>query len=266
MTLSQIAFLSAVQGITEFLPVSSSAHLVLVPHLLRMADQGIIMDLAVHIGTLLAVLVYYRRDVWDMALAVLDWRNPERADARRLAVYIALATLPAVLLGVVIHVCFPGGIRSLWVIAATTLFFGALMGLADRRPATVEKLNLRGAMIVGFAQALALVPGTSRSGITMTAGRFLGLSRVDAARFSFLLGIPATAAAGFLGALDLLKSGDPALATDALLGVVLSFLAAIAAIHFMMRWLKSFGLMPFVIYRLALGSLLVVLLSKGVIQ
>lgn len=263
MTLTQIAILSVVQGITEFFPISSSAHLVLVPHLLKMADQGLVMDLAVHIGTLLAVLVYYRRDVWDMVMAVLDWKNPQRLLSRRLAIYIVIATIPAVLFGFAIHTLFPEGIRSLQVITVTTLLFGVLMGVADKmgkQDKIISDITLKSAFIIGVAQAMALIPGTSRSGITMTIARFLGFGRVDAARFSFLLGIPATAAAGAIGLLDLLKSGDPALETDAALAVGFTFVAAIIAIHFMMKWLKSFGLLPFVIYRLLLGGVLLVVL------
>ena len=263
MTLSQIAILSVVQGITEFLPISSSAHLVLVPHLLKMADQGLIMDLAVHIGTLLAVLVYYRRDVWGMIMSVLDWKSPARALSRRLAVYIVLSTIPAVVFGAIIHFAFPDGIRSLQVITVTTLVFGVLMGIADKiggTDKTVSDMTLKSALLIGLAQAVALIPGTSRSGITMTTARFLGFARVDAARFSFLLGIPATAAAGMIGLLDLLSSGNAGLEADAALGVVFSFLAAIFAIHFLMKWLKKFGLLPFVIYRLILGGVLLVVL------
>lgn len=263
MTLSQIVILSVVQGITEFLPISSSAHLVLVPHLLKMADQGLIMDLAVHIGTLLAVLVYYRRDVWDMGMSVLDWNNQERALSRRLAIYIVLSTIPAVVFGAAIHFALPDGIRSLQVITVTTLVFGVLMGIADKKGGmskTMADMTLKSAFMIGLAQAVALIPGTSRSGITMTTARFLGFGRVDAARFSFLLGIPATAAAGMIGLVDLLKSGDAGLGIDAALGVAFSFLAAIFAIHFMMKWLKKFGLLPFVIYRLILGGVLLVVL------
>ena len=263
MTIFQIFILSIVQGITEFLPISSSAHLVLVPHVMQMPDQGLIMDLAVHVGTLLAVLVYYRKDVWDMALAVLDWKNPARAFSRRLAIYIVLATIPALILGAIIHVIWPGGIRSLTVITATTLFWGAVMGIADRywpKEKTMSDITLKSALLIGFAQMLALIPGTSRSGITITMGRFLGFGRVDAARFSFLLGIPATAAAGAIGLLDLVKSGNTELGVDAGIAVAMTFVAALLAIAFMMKWLKSFGLLPFVIYRLVLGGVLLVTL------
>lgn len=264
MTLLNIAIVSIVQGLTEFLPISSSGHLVLAPKILQMPDQGLIMDLAVHIGTLLAVLVYYRRDVWDMALAWLQWKNPKRQAARRLGLYIVLATIPAVVFGFIMHKIIPDGIRDVRVIAATTLFYGVLLGVADRfspRDKDLSKITLKSALMIGFAQALALIPGTSRSGITMTTARFLGFNRVDAARFSFLLSIPATAGAGLLGVVDVVKAGDAQMGMDMVIAIVMTFLAGMAAMSFMMRWFKNFGMMPFVIYRLLLGVGLVAYLS-----
>jgi undecaprenyl-diphosphatase len=261
MTFWYIFTLAAVQGITEFLPISSSGHLVLLPKFIGAADQGLLMDVALHVGTLFAILAYYRRDVWRMIAAVLTWKKTADIEARNLAVYIVLATIPAVLVGLAIHILFPEGIRDVRVIAFTTIAFGALMGVADtlgKSTRTVGDMTLKSALLIGCAQAVALIPGTSRSGITMTAGRFLGFARVDAARFSFLLGMPAMAAAGMMSFLDILESNDPGLLADAGLAVLLSFFAGLAAIHFMMKWLTRFGLMPFVIYRLALGAVLVV--------
>lgn len=256
MTLAYILVLSIIQGLTEFLPVSSSAHLVLAPLVMDAKDQGILIDVALHMGTLLAVLLYYWKDVWQMAVAVLCWRA---GPSRNLALYIVLATIPALAFGLVIREFFPGGIRSVGVIAATTLFFGVLMGVADRFFPQEERLGditLKKALIIGCAQALAIIPGTSRSGVTMTAARFMGFSRVDAARFSFLLGAPAIAAAGFISFLEIFQAHDPGLWRDSLIAVFLAFLAGIGAIHFMMKWLGKFGLMPFVVYRLALGCAL----------
>lgn len=260
MSFAYVLLLAVVQGLTEFLPISSSGHLVLVPKLLEAADQGLVMDVALHVGTLLAVLVYYRRDVFDMVLAVVHWRDPARVTARRLAVFIVLASIPAVLAGLALHLLLPDGIRSLWVIICTTLFFGILMGVADHfapREKSLGEITLRDAFVVGLAQMCALIPGTSRSGVTMTAARFLGFERVSAARFSFLLGIPAIAGAGTLGMLELLESGDSELMQDAAVGLGAAFVAGLFAIHFMIRWLSRYGLLPFAIYRVLLAIVLV---------
>lgn len=260
MTLTYILVLSIVQGLTEFLPISSSAHLVLAPLVLGEHDQGLLIDVALHVGTLLAVIVYYWKDLWQMAVAVLRWRAGPMRD---LAVYIVLATIPALAFGLVIKHFFPGGIRSVEVIAFTTLFFGVLMGVADRffpQEKKIGDITLKKALIIGCAQALAIIPGTSRSGVTMTAARFMGFSRVDAARFSFLLGAPATAAAGFVSFLEIFKTDDPGLWQDSMIAVALAFIAGLGAIHFMMKWLSKFGLLPFVVYRLLLGCALVFLL------
>ena len=264
MTILHITILSIVQGLTEFLPVSSSAHLVLVPLVTNMPDQGLMMDLAVHIGTLLAVLVYYRKDVWDISWACLYWKGKKNKDMRHLGIYIVLATIPAVVFGFIMHKIIPEGIRDVRVIAATTLIFGAILGIADRfSPAekTLSKITLKSAMIIGFAQVLAFIPGTSRSGITMTTARFLGFNRVDAARFSFLLSIPATAGAGLLAVIDVIKAHDAKMEADMAIAAVMTFFAGLLAIAFMMRWLKKFGLMPFVVYRLLLGTALLVYIA-----
>lgn len=261
MTLAYIAILALVQGLTEFLPVSSSGHLVLVPLMLGEADQGLILDVALHMGTLSAILVYYWRDVWKIAFSVLFWRSTKDMQSRNLGLYIVLATIPAVLFGLAVKTVFPDGIRSVAVITATTIFFGIVMGIADMsggKERSMKDMTLGRAMLIGCAQALALIPGTSRSGITMTMARFLGFNRVEAAKFSFLLGMPAMAAAGFMALLDMLKADDPGLYSHAAASTVMAFFAGLAAIHFMMKWLGKFGLMPFVIYRMFLGGFLLV--------
>ncbi len=260
MSASYVILLAVIQGLTEFLPISSSGHLALAPKLLHAADQGIVMDVALHVGTLLAILVYYRRDVIGMAASVVFWRDGARATDRRLAAFIALASIPAVAVGLALHIYDPEGIRAVWVIAATTLIFGVLMGAVDYimpRNKTLADMRLSQAVLIGFAQAFALIPGTSRSGVTMTAARLLGFSRVDAARFSCLLGIPAIAGAGLLGLVQLIESGNRELMFDAALGMACSFLAGLGAIHFMIRWLSRYGLLPFAIYRVLLGCALV---------
>lgn len=263
MSLFFIAVLSVVQGLTEFLPISSSGHLVLLPHLLGEHDQGLAMDVALHIGTLMAALVYYRKDVWNMAAAVLTWKATKDKTSRNLGVYIVLATIPAVIFGLVIETVFPGGIRSVNVVIANTLIFAVIMAIADRfgkKTETIKGITLKQALIIGCAQCLALIPGTSRSGITITAALFLGINRVDAAKFSFLLGMPAIAGAGLIGLLDLIKAGDTAALQDAAIGASLSFLTGLAAIHFMIKWLGRHSLMPFVVYRLILGAGLIAFL------
>lgn len=261
MPFMHIFILSIVQGLTEFLPVSSSGHLALTPKILGIVDQGILMDVAMHVGTLLAILLYYRRDIWRIAFAVLQGRKTKDSAARRLGFYIVIASIPAFFMGMGIHVLFPDGIRSVAVIATTTLVFGLLMGLADmlgKQVKTVETISFKTAFLIGCAQALALIPGTSRSGATMTMARFLGMTRVEAARFSFLLGIPAMAGAGLLSFLEILKTDDPGLWHDAATAIGLSFLAGLLAIHVMLAWLKRAGLMPFVFYRMFLGGFLLV--------
>ncbi len=261
MSVSYVILLAIIQGLTEFLPISSSGHLALTPRLLDAADQGIVMDVALHVGTLLAILVYYRRDVFGMAASVIHWRDETRVFERRLALFIALSSVPAVIVGFLLHHFDPDGIRDIRVIIVTTLFFGVVMGLADYFMPRVKQLGdikLRHAFLIGVAQCFALIPGTSRSGVTMTAARLMGFARVDAARFSFLLGIPAIAGAGTLGMLELLESNDSELMFDAGLGLVCSFIAGLGAIHFMIRWLSRYGLMPFAVYRVILGCALIV--------
>jgi undecaprenyl-diphosphatase len=254
-------FLSLIQGLTEFLPVSSSGHLVLFPHIFGHKDQGQLIDVALHIGTLLAILVYYRRDIINIIVAVVLWKRVDKKADRNLGFCIALGSIPAVLVGFSLYLLFPGGIRSIGLITFNMIFFALVMGLADTKSASdkgLHDMTFRAALLIGCAQALALVPGVSRSGMTMTAARFLKFGRVDAARFSFLLGIPAMSGAGLLALLGLVDADNPGMLQDAAIAVVLAFFAGLGAIHFMMRWLKHAGLMPFVWYRLALGTFLIV--------
>jgi undecaprenyl-diphosphatase len=252
-----ILVLAIVQGVTEFLPISSSAHLVLLPVVTGWPDQGLVIDVAAHFGSLLAVLAYFWRDVLGLfgGFLRLVFRR-ERTREGLLAVFIVIATVPAVLVGLAIKEVWPGGIRDPEVIGFTAVGFGLVLWLADRfGPARrgMMELGWRGALAIGCAQAIALVPGTSRSGITMTAGRLLGLTRVEAARFSFLLSIPAIAGASLLEGAELAGSGDHGLYLDAALSAGLTFLAALAAIVWLMRWLRRATFLPFVVYRVALG-------------
>jgi len=264
MTFFHLFILAIVQGITEFLPISSSAHLVLVPRILGSQDQGLLMDVSVHVGTLLAVIVYFWRDLWQMSKAIISRQNtPEHTQARHLFVGLVIATLPVVGIGYLFHMMFPEGIRSLHVIAWTTLIFGLLLWWSDRRgltDKTLKKMSKYDALVIGLAQILALLPGTSRSGVTMTMARFLGFDRVSAARFSLLLGIPTIFGAGVLSFYDLYRLGDFQLGWDAFWAVILSFSVAVIAIAVMMRWLQKSNFTPFVFYRLILGFVLLTII------
>jgi undecaprenyl-diphosphatase len=253
----EVIILALIQGFTEFLPISSSAHLILPSQLLGWADQGIAFDVAVHLGSLFAVLVYFRQEVWTMAVA---WTGSlvgkgQTRDSH-LAWMIILATIPAVVLGVVFKDFIEVYLRSAWVIAISTIVFGLLLWWVDRRARLVSdeyQVGWRKALYIGFAQALAMVPGTSRSGITMTAGLHLGMTRQGAARFSFLMSIPVIVGAALLMGKDLLEVPVEVNWVQIGLGVFISFLAAIACIHLFLRWVSRVGMMPFVVYRLVLG-------------
>lgn len=261
MPLLHIVVLTIVQGITEFLPISSSGHLLLVPVVTGWPDQGLDLDAAVHIGTLLAVLVYFWRDVTAMAASPFSRASVERRSARRLFVYLVLGTIPALIAGALLHTYGQDFFRSAKVVAWTTLGYAVLLFLVDRFSPTlkrVEHVTLTGALFIGVAQMLALVPGTSRSGITMTAGRFLGLERTEAARYAMLLSIPATAAAGALALKDVVNGESAASMGDTGIAIALTFVVALAAIWFLMNLLRRFTFTPFVIYRLLLGIALVV--------
>lgn len=263
MTLEQIIVLAVVQGVTEFLPISSSGHLILVPQIMHWQDQGLVVDVMTHLGTLLAILIYFWRDVWRIARGALELFKGKVTDEGRLAIYIILATIPAVAFGVFLkEFGFTDLERNVAVVAWNTILYGILMLIADTvgpQDRTMSNMTLGSALIIGVAQALALIPGTSRSGVTMTAGRFLGFTRPDCARFSFLLGIPAIAGAGIFTVGDALASGE-SITMDAVYCAALTFLAGLAAIAFLMALVKRISFLPFVLYRMALGGFLLVLL------
>lgn len=259
MPLFHILFLSLVQGLTEFLPISSSAHLVLPSQLLGWPDQGLAFDVAVHLGTLAAVLLYFRRDFLLLGQGALRQLGGRSSQHGRLAWLLVLATLPAVAAGALLNDLVEQHLRSMLVIALTTLGFGLLLGWADWQRTEVRRtrhLTLKDSLIIGGAQALALIPGTSRSGITMTAGLMLGLSRRAAARFSFYLSAPLILAAATYKTLELLQADQAAPWSDMALGLVLSGLSAYLCIHLFLTWISRVGMLPFVIYRLLLGGVL----------
>ncbi len=261
MEFIQIVVLAVVQGLTEFLPISSSAHLILVPVLLDWPDQGLAFDVAVHVGTLTAVVTYFREELMAM---FRDWLGSLaggglRGDAR-LAWGVLLGTLPAALAGLLFHETVETTLRSPLVIAWATIGFGVLLGVADylgRRGGRSEhQLTWIDVMVVGLAQALALVPGTSRSGITMTAALFLGFSREGAARFSFLLSIPLILLAGGYEARKLVLSESPVDWSVLGWGILLSAISAYLCIHYFLKIIRRMGMQPFVVYRLLLGGYL----------
>ena len=258
MSTVEVFILALIQGLTEFLPISSSAHLILPSAILGWQDQGLAFDVAVHVGTLLAVVLYFRKEVGSMAVAWFGTLKGERDNFDgKLAWWIIFATIPAGLFGLLGKDFIEEHLRSALVIAATTLLFGFLLGFADikaKQNKSIENLGFKGAMLIGLAQAIALIPGTSRSGITMTIGLMLGLSRENAARFSFLLSIPAIAMAGSYLTLKLILEAGAVDWSARGLGSVLAFVSAYACIHYFLIMVNKIGMMPFVIYRLVLGA------------
>ena len=256
----QTIVLALLQGLTEFLPISSSAHLILPSQLFGWPDQGLVFDVAVHLGTLLAVVSYYRR---ELALMLSDARKSvlqRRANAgASMLWYLLCATLPVGVTGVLFAGWIELNLRSLPVIAAATILFGLLLGVADRGGATDGKLNLRVAIWIGLAQVLALVPGTSRSGVTMMAGRLCGLERALAARFSFLLAIPVILGATCLQLYQLLNSAATVSWGQLVPGVVLSGAVAYVTIGWFLGLVERIGFWPFVIYRCLLGIVLLII-------
>jgi undecaprenyl-diphosphatase len=260
MDILQAIVLALLQGLTEFLPVSSSAHLILVPFLTGWPDQGLAFDVAVHIGTLTAVIIYFREELGAMAhswASSLVTRNPD--DEAMLAWAVLLGTVPLGLAGLLLHGYVETVLRSPLVIAASTLFFGLLLGYADKVGVQTRceyRLDAGRVAIIALSQALALIPGTSRSGITMTAGLLVGLDRKAAARFSFLLSVPAIAMAGLYEITRLIGAGEPVLWGDILVGIAVSGVSAYLCIHYFLKLLDRIGMLPFMIYRLVLGMVL----------
>lgn len=254
----QIIVLALVQGITEFLPVSSSAHLILVPELLAWPDQGLAFDVAVHVGALMAVMFYFRAELGRISVACLRRLGGEACDDSRLAVNVLIATLPIIPAGLLAN-HYEDWLRDPILIAWTTVGFGLLLAWAARGPNVGKneyQMLMWMALAVGLAQCLALLPGTSRSGITITAALLLGFTPVAAARFSFLLSIPVISMAGGLKGLEWLQMGAPDSGYYLLFAVVLAALSAGACIHVFLKLLDRVGMWPFVLYRLLLGAFL----------
>ncbi len=262
MGLVYLIILALVQGITEFLPISSSAHLILAPEITGQSDQGPLIDVMAHVGTLLAVLVYFRGDVMTAILGKLAYLQGRLTEGGRLALWVIIATPPVLIVGAGLYVTgFADALRDPLVIAAATAGFALPLWLADhygKQVKTVETMGWRDALWLGLAQATAMIPGASRSGVTMTAGRALGFTRSEAARFSMLMAIPVILALGLLAGIELARGADPgATLSDGVIVAALSFAVAWAAIAVLMRVVDRIGFLPFVVYRLALAALLV---------
>jgi undecaprenyl-diphosphatase len=260
MDFIHILALAILQGLTEFLPISSSAHLILLPSFMDWDDQGLAFDVAVHVGTLTAVVAYFRH---DLVVILRDWVASLAARRTvgdsRLAWAVGIGTIPVGLAGLLFGDFIESELRSTLVIAITTGVFGVLLGWADvkgTRQRSEHTLTWRDIVIIGCAQAVALIPGTSRSGITMTAGLLLGLTREAAARFSFLLSIPVIVLAGGLKTIELAQSSQAVDWGTLVLGAVISGISAYVCIHFFLKLLERIGMMPFVIYRLLLCAVL----------
>jgi undecaprenyl-diphosphatase len=268
MTTLHIFILSLIQGLTEFLPVSSSGHLVLLPHIFGWQNQGLEMDVALHVGTLTAVLIYFWSDVWQMITHFMRYclggfRKADFDDQARLALSLVVATLPAVILGFLLKKMGLEDIRQISIIASTSIIFALVLFAADRFGPQKKGLNhitLGQGLLIGLGQAIALIPGVSRSGICISTALALGFTRVAAARFAFLMSIPSILGAATLTAYDAIKADSPVIWGDIGLGIFFSALAGLAAIHFMLRFLARHTLNVFVVYRLVLGLCIWILL------
>ncbi len=260
MDFVQIIALALLQGLTEFLPISSSAHLILLPIIANWQDQGLAFDVAVHVGTLTAVIYYFRRTLRTLTY---DWWQSilqrQRVGESHLAWAVGFGTIPVGLAGLFLGDFIETALRSPLVIAVTTIVFGLLLGWADwqgKRQRQEQQIGWKDLLFIGLAQAIALIPGTSRSGITMTAGLMLGLTREAAARFSFLLSIPVILLAGGLKTRDLVQSPLSVDWTALISGAVFSAISAYICIFLFLKMLERIGMWPFVIYRLILGVIL----------
>ena len=270
MTTLQIFYLSLLQGITEFLPVSSSGHLILLSKFSYFPDQGLALDVAVHVGSILAVMIYFSETIWEMIKGVVKTRFIPNFKNYGAQVFwlIVIGTIPAVIAGFALKSYGMEWLRDTRIIGWTILGYGILLYVADKFSMTIREIKHLGivdAILIGCAQCLALIPGTSRSGITITMGRFLGLERREAAKFSMLLSIPAIIAAAVLTGWEVWQAGDFQEIGWMFDGVVFSYISSVIAIYVVMWWLKKSTFLPFVIYRIILGTILL-LDSYGILS
>lgn len=276
MTILQLLILALVQGITEFLPISSSGHLILIPALTGWADQGLMMDVAMHVGTLAAVLIYFRNETKGLTLAFAATvgvaparRAIEGTLYSKLLWALVIGTIPMVIVGgLIVATGANDHMRTPEVIATTSIIFGLLLYIADKKGPTeksLDRMAIKPALLIGVAQIFALIPGSSRAGVTMMAARYLGFTRTEAARFSMLLSIPAIIASGAATALKAFEDATPEMWVDAAIGAGLACMAALVAIHFLMRWLEHANMTIFVLYRVLLGIILFGLIGAGLL-
>ncbi len=265
MTILEAIFLGVLQGLTEFLPVSSSGHLILAEHFMGLGDVPLAFDVMLHMGTLIAVLAFFYQDWFSMFMSIFPG-TAKHAGNRRLLMFLIAGTVPGALFGFLLEDYVSTVLRSPWVVVFTLAGVAILLALAERMAAhrrSVSDMKLSDAIIVGCCQALAVIPGTSRSGITMTGALFLGLTRADAARFSFLLSAPIIAGAGLYEGLKLLKHGAAMPGMEYFCGFAASALSGYAVIAFLMRYLRRHTFYPFVIYRLVLAAVVAAALMAG---
>lgn len=267
MTILQAIVLGLIQGLTEFLPISSSGHLIFVPAVFGWVDQGVGFDVVVHLGSLLAVVWYFRARIKQMLLACADMNNPVMATDRKLAMQIVWATIPALVLGFLLEKVFSVDFRSTLLVAINLIVWGVVLAIADRYSAkkqgekTLADHTKKSALAVGVAQALALLPGTSRSGITMTAGLFGNFSRKAAAEFSFLMSVPIITIAGTLAVIELLTSTSSTVSLSVLIAGFLSAAGSgYLAIQLLMKLIQKWSFVPFAVYRVVVGVLIIMFL------
>ncbi len=260
MEWSHAFWLSVIQGLTEFLPISSSGHLALAPSLFNWPDQGLTFDVAVHVGTLIAVLIYFRK---DLGLLIGDWIDSVTGGAvtvySRLAWSIGFATIMVGIAGILFAHIVDSVLRNPLSIACATIVFGVVLGLTDKigiKQRDIETINWKDVLVIGGAQVLALIPGTSRSGITISAGLMMGLTREAAARFSFLLAIPVLALAGIWQGKGLLQQTQTVQWSILAFATTVSATVALFCIHYFLRYVQRFSLIPFMFYRLIMGLIL----------
>jgi undecaprenyl-diphosphatase len=260
LPIEQLIILSIIQGVTEFLPVSSSGHLVLAPIVFNWQDQGLVIDIATHVGSLFAVIIYFRRDVGAVIGGGFQLLTGRRTQESNLFLYLAIGTVPIVIVGgLLVILDMTSVFRSAEVIGWSTLLLGVALYVADTGNMTLrrgEHMTLTDALIIGVAQMLSVIPGASRSGVTMTAARFLGFERTEAARFSMLLSIPTITAAGALAGIELYRNDNAQITTDALIAGGLAFVSALVSIWGLMALLERMSFTPFVVYRVLLGALI----------
>ncbi len=271
MSWLEAILLGILQGLTEFLPISSSAHLAIFPQLFGRPDPGASFTAVTQIGTELAVIWYFRKDLWRIGSTWTRslWQPALRGQMdARMGWYIIIGTIPIAVVGVTLEETIQTTFRNLWVIAANLVIFGLILGVIDRLAANVrpiERLNLKDALLYGLAQMLALVPGVSRSGATISMGLVLGYTREAATRYAFLLAIPAVVASAIFQIPDVSASAEPGMAKT-LVATVVAFAVGYAVVAWLLRYLRTHSYLPFVIYRVVLGCAVLLLLSLGVLD